>query len=52
MLNFSGRVTMASVKNFQLVDPEEQNTVILQVRGVFLVEECSLRLQDVVYVKE
>mmetsp|Transcript_23843 Transcript_23843/g.34969 ORF Transcript_23843/g.34969 Transcript_23843/m.34969 type:complete len:683 (+) Transcript_23843:159-2207(+) len=30
VLNFSGRVTMASVKNFQLVDPDEQNAVILQ----------------------
>lgn len=30
VLNFNGRVTMASVKNFQLVDPEEQNTVVLQ----------------------
>lgn len=26
VLNFNGRVTMASVKNFQLVDPDEQNT--------------------------
>ena len=31
VLNFNGRVTMASVKNFQLVDPEDQNSVILQV---------------------
>jgi tubby-related protein 1 len=31
VLNFNGRVTMASVKNFQLVDPEEQNAVVLQV---------------------
>ena len=30
VLNFNGRVTMASVKNFQLVDPDEQNTVVLQ----------------------
>jgi len=30
VLNFNGRVTMASVKNFQLVDPEERNTVVLQ----------------------
>lgn len=30
VLNFSGRVTMASVKNFQLVDPDEQNAVLLQ----------------------
>lgn len=30
VLNFSGRVTMASVKNFQLVDPDEQNAIILQ----------------------
>ncbi len=31
VLNFNGRVTMASVKNFQLVEPEEQNSVVLQV---------------------
>lgn len=31
VLNFNGRVTMASVKNFQLVDPDEQNEVVLQV---------------------
>ena len=31
VLNFNGRVTMASVKNFQLVDPDEQNAVVLQV---------------------
>ena len=30
MLNFNGRVTMASVKNFQLVQPEEQDAIILQ----------------------
>ena len=30
VLNFNGRVTMASVKNFQLVDPDEHNTVVLQ----------------------
>ncbi|KAF0701088.1 Aste57867_8385 [Aphanomyces stellatus] len=30
VLNFNGRVTMASVKNFQLVTPEDQETVILQ----------------------
>jgi tubby-related protein 1 len=30
VLNFYGRVTMASVKNFQLVDPEDQSTVLLQ----------------------
>lgn len=30
VLNFQGRVTMASVKNFQLVDPEFQDTVVLQ----------------------
>ena len=34
VLNFNGRVTMASVKNFQLVDPEEQNTVVLQVNTI------------------
>ena len=32
VLNFNGRVTMASVKNFQLVDPDEHNIVVLQVR--------------------
>ena len=37
VLNFNGRVTMASVKNFQLVDPEDQNTVTLQVGA-----KCSL----------
>jgi len=31
VLNFNGRVTMASVKNFQLVDPDEQTAVLLQV---------------------
>jgi len=31
VLNFSGRVTMASVKNFQLVDEENTENVILQV---------------------
>jgi tubby-related protein 1 len=31
VLNFNGRVTMASVKNFQLVDPDDQNVVLLQV---------------------
>ena len=35
VLNFNGRVTMASVKNFQLVDPEEQNSVVLQVTYPF-----------------
>lgn len=30
MLNFNGRVTMASVKNFQLVSPEDQERVVLQ----------------------
>jgi len=31
VLNFNGRVTMASVKNFQLVDPDEHSIVVLQV---------------------
>lgn len=31
VLNFNGRVTMASVKNFQLVDPEDLNSIVLQV---------------------
>lgn len=30
VLNFNGRVTMASVKNFQLVDPDDQKAVVLQ----------------------
>lgn len=30
VLNFNGRVTMASVKNFQLVNPDDQETVLLQ----------------------
>lgn len=30
VLNFNGRVTMASVKNFQLVDPDDQEPVLLQ----------------------
>merc|ERR1712188_18194 len=30
VLNFNGRVTMASVKNFQLVTPDDQERIILQ----------------------
>jgi len=30
VLNFMGRVTMASVKNFQLIEPEDHETVVLQ----------------------
>lgn len=30
VLNFNGRVTMASVKNFQLVSPDDVETVLLQ----------------------
>jgi tubby and related proteins len=30
VLNFNGRVTMASVKNFQLVSPDDHDTVVLQ----------------------
>jgi tubby-related protein 1 len=30
VLNFSGRVTMASVKNFQLVTPEAHDSIVLQ----------------------
>lgn len=40
VLNFNGRVTMASVKNFQLVDPEEQNSVVLQVCSFALLFDC------------
>ena len=32
VLNFKGRVTIASVKNFQLVDPKEEEAVVLQVQ--------------------
>eukprot|EP01035_Chromulina_nebulosa_P019855 gene19855-25805_t len=44
VLNFNGRVTMASVKNFQLVSPDEQNTVVLQF-GKVAKEEFSMDLQ-------
>jgi len=30
VLNFNGRVTMASVKNFQLVTPHDHDSVVLQ----------------------
>ena len=30
VLNFNGRVTMSSVKNFQLINPEDQERVVLQ----------------------
>ena len=30
VLNFNGRVTMASVKNFQLIHPEDTERVVLQ----------------------
>ncbi len=30
VLNFQGRVTMASVKNFQLVNPDDQDSILLQ----------------------
>ena len=30
VLNFNGRVTMASVKNFQLVQPDDQDAILLQ----------------------
>ena len=30
VLNFNGRVTMASVKNFQLVTPDDHDAVVLQ----------------------
>ncbi|RYY81459.1 hypothetical protein EON63_15360 [archaeon] len=46
VLNFNGRVTMASVKNFQLVDPEEQNAVVLQFGRVSLCmvyDLCGIR---------
>lgn len=37
-LNFNGRVTEASVKNFQLVSDDNQNHVILQFGKVSLPE--------------
>ncbi len=30
VLNFNGRVTMASVKNFQLVSPDDHDRIVLQ----------------------
>lgn len=44
VLNFNGRVTMASVKNFQLVDPEEQNSVVLQF-GRVAKDEFTMDMQ-------
>lgn len=44
VLNFNGRVTMASVKNFQLVDPDEQSAVVLQF-GRVAKEEFTMDLQ-------
>ena len=32
VLNFNGRVTMASVKNFQLVSKDDHENIVLQVR--------------------
>ena len=42
VLNFNGRVTMASVKNFQLVDPDNQDAVLLQVSFLLYVACTSL----------
>lgn len=44
VLNFNGRVTMASVKNFQLVDPDDQERVILQF-GRILKDKFTMDLQ-------
>lgn len=44
VLNFNGRVTMASVKNFQLVDPEDDRNVILQF-GRVAKDEFTMDLQ-------
>ena len=44
VLNFNGRVTMASVKNFQLVDPDEQNAVVLQF-GRVAKDEFTMDMQ-------
>jgi tubby-related protein 1 len=44
VLNFHGRVTMASVKNFQLVDPEDMNRITLQF-GKIGKDDFSLDLQ-------
>jgi hypothetical protein len=35
VLDFHGRVTMASVKNFQLVDPKDEDNIVLQVFSFF-----------------
>ena len=37
-LNFSGRVTHASVKNFQLVGTDDSDRVVLQFGKVWLIE--------------
>jgi tubby-related protein 1 len=50
VLNFNGRVTMASVKNFQLVDPEEQNAVVLQVSSVVLDSPSSSHVFCILFV--
>jgi hypothetical protein len=44
VLNFNGRVTMASVKNFQLVDPDEHNIVVLQF-GRVAKDEFTMDMQ-------
>lgn len=44
VLNFNGRVTMASVKNFQLVSPEDEDTVLLQF-GRTAKEEFTMDFQ-------
>ena len=44
VLNFNGRVTMASVKNFQLVDPDEHNSVVLQF-GRVAKDEFTMDMQ-------
>ena len=44
VLNFNGRVTMASVKNFQLVTPSDLETVVLQF-GRVSKEEFSMDYQ-------
>jgi len=44
VLNFKGRVTMASVKNFQLVTPEDEDRIVLQFgkvgKDLFTMDYC------------
>lgn len=48
MLNFYGRVTMASVKNFQLVSTEDFDRIILQF-GRVAKDEFTMDFQVTVH---